>query len=418
MLGRKSEPISENVESLRGFDAFDLQLGDIMRGERATMGKSLLDVQRELKIKANYIAAVENSDPSVFETPGFIAGYVRSYARYLGMDPEWAYDRFCAESGFAGVEGLSGATNAKAIARGKANAKAGSDDSFNRPMAPYIPSGPSLLSQVEPGAIGSVAVLAGLIGLIGYGGWFVLQEVQRVSFAPVDQSPGLVADVSGVGGVDGDADLIAAANTAGSDIDTNLAAPTLESFDRLYRPQALEAPVLTARDGPIASLDPRTTGTFAEDIAQRQASRPASVEPGGVPAPIAPTTPVQVTQAVSPDVMVFAVRPAWVRIASADGTVIFEKILDAGESYTLPQSDAEPLLRAGNSGSLYFNVQGKTFGPAGSGTSVVKSVALGIDAIKSNYVQADLGADPDLAEVMTAMAEAATLPLDDNGASE
>ncbi len=61
-----------------------------MRGERATMGKTLLDVQRELKIKAAYIAAIENADPSAFETPGFIAGYVRSYARYLGMDPEWA----------------------------------------------------------------------------------------------------------------------------------------------------------------------------------------------------------------------------------------------------------------------------------------------------------------------------------------
>jgi len=33
----------------KGFDAFELRLGDIMRGERATMGKSLLDVQRELK---------------------------------------------------------------------------------------------------------------------------------------------------------------------------------------------------------------------------------------------------------------------------------------------------------------------------------------------------------------------------------
>ncbi len=59
-----------------------------MRGERATMGKSLLDVQRELRIKAAYIAAIENRDPSAFDTPGFIAGYVRSYARYLGMDPD------------------------------------------------------------------------------------------------------------------------------------------------------------------------------------------------------------------------------------------------------------------------------------------------------------------------------------------
>ena len=75
----------------KGFDDFDLRLGDIMRGERATMGKSLLDVQRELKIKATYIAAIENADPTAFESPGFIAGYVRSYARYLGLDADWAY---------------------------------------------------------------------------------------------------------------------------------------------------------------------------------------------------------------------------------------------------------------------------------------------------------------------------------------
>ena len=53
------------------------------------MGKSLLDVQRELKIKAAYISAIENSDPTAFEIPGFVAGYVRSYARYLNLDPEW-----------------------------------------------------------------------------------------------------------------------------------------------------------------------------------------------------------------------------------------------------------------------------------------------------------------------------------------
>jgi glycosyltransferase involved in cell wall biosynthesis len=88
MIGRGFWRIkaTEEVEA-KGFDAFELRLGDLMRGERATMGKSLLDVQRELKIKASYIAAIENCDPSAFDTPGFIAGYVRSYARYLNIDP-------------------------------------------------------------------------------------------------------------------------------------------------------------------------------------------------------------------------------------------------------------------------------------------------------------------------------------------
>ena len=88
MIGRSDTPPERPAAKPKGFDDFDLRLGDVMRGERATMGKSLLDVQRELKIKAAYIAAIENADPSAFETQGFVAGYVRSYARYLGLDPE------------------------------------------------------------------------------------------------------------------------------------------------------------------------------------------------------------------------------------------------------------------------------------------------------------------------------------------
>src|SRR5574343_1936567 len=91
MIGRRFRSAAPEVEGPKGFDDFDMRLGDLMRGERATMGKSLLDVQRDLKIKATYIAAIENCDVSAFETPGFIAGFVRSYARYLGMDPDHAF---------------------------------------------------------------------------------------------------------------------------------------------------------------------------------------------------------------------------------------------------------------------------------------------------------------------------------------
>ena len=94
-----------------GFDDFDVRLGDLMRGERATLGKSLLDVQRDLKIKASYIAAIENADISAFDSPGFIAGFVRSYARYLGMDPDHAFERFCREANFEVAHGMSAAAS-------------------------------------------------------------------------------------------------------------------------------------------------------------------------------------------------------------------------------------------------------------------------------------------------------------------
>ena len=111
MIGRRFKTPASEADKPKGFDDFELRLGDLMRGERATLGKSLLDIQRELKIKATFIAAIENADVSAFETPGFIAGNVRSYARYLGMDPDWAFAKFCREANFQVAHGMSAAAS-------------------------------------------------------------------------------------------------------------------------------------------------------------------------------------------------------------------------------------------------------------------------------------------------------------------
>ncbi|MDG1969789.1 MAG: helix-turn-helix domain-containing protein [Paracoccaceae bacterium] len=84
----------EHHPEMKGFDSYELTLGDELRGERASKGKSLLDVQRDLRIRADYIDAIENSDASAFPFAGFAAGYVRSYARYLDIDPDDVYRRF------------------------------------------------------------------------------------------------------------------------------------------------------------------------------------------------------------------------------------------------------------------------------------------------------------------------------------
>ena len=115
MIGRRAKPSTVEADKPKGFDDFELRLGDLMRGERATLGKSLLDVQRELKIKASYIAAIENADISAFDSPGFIAGFVRSYARYLGMDPDHAFAKFCREANFQVAHGMSQAASSASM---------------------------------------------------------------------------------------------------------------------------------------------------------------------------------------------------------------------------------------------------------------------------------------------------------------
>ena len=386
----------------------DTRLGDMMRGERATMGKSLLDVQRELRIRASYVAAIENCDISAFDTPSFIAGYVRSYARYLGMDPDWTFRRFCAESGFQPTHGMTAqASGPKPMRRPSDPAEA-----LANPKALFIPQQESFWSSVEPRAIGAVLVLVALIVGLGYAGWSVLQEVQRVTLTPADDAPGIVTALDPAQGAGMTSPTLETGDT--SALAQNLPQP--EALDRLYRPQILQAPVMTARDGPIAAIDPGLTESGTADDATALAATGA---PGAVPL-AAMTAATTVAQAMevgpqlpaaqmavrtvaldAPPLELLASRPAWVRVTTADGTVLLEKIMDAGERFALPALEQPPLLRTGNSGAVYFAVNGRTYGPAAPGAQVVKNIELAPSSLTSKYAFADLSKDPELAEMIS-----------------
>ena len=84
----------------RGFDSYDFKLGDLLRGERATLGLSLMDVQRALKINVEIISAIERCEISNDQDSVFIPGYVKSYAKFLNLDPDWVLERFCEETDY------------------------------------------------------------------------------------------------------------------------------------------------------------------------------------------------------------------------------------------------------------------------------------------------------------------------------
>ena len=86
---------------LRRFDEYEQKLGDMLRGKRAEKGRSLLKIEEELGIRRYMIVAIEKCDPTAFENPYFVPSHVRSYARYLGLDPERVYKQFCEESSFS-----------------------------------------------------------------------------------------------------------------------------------------------------------------------------------------------------------------------------------------------------------------------------------------------------------------------------
>lgn len=421
----------------KGFDAFELRLGDLMRGERATMGKSLLDVQRELKIKAAYIAAIENADPTAFDTPGFIAGYVRSYARYLNMDPDWAFETFCRESGFSTAHGMSpGASVTRPVREEKAAGPGLGKDIFALQGGPFLPESPGWFTNLEPRAIGSVLVLVALLSGLGYGGWLVLREVQKVTFAPVEQPPTVVAEVDPLAEASG--------TSAASDQFASIEVPSAEALDRLYRPEALEVPVLVPRDGPIAALDPAAVGTITPSPAaaaptpatpaepmiaglSRITPPAAGAVPFGPPMPegsvagvddvlagllVQPTSAdpdaVQVTTGPAPSLELVAIREAWVRVNAPDGSVIFEGILGEGDTFAVPATEEPATLRVGESGALFMAVNGVPYGPVGPDGQVTSNVPLSAEAITSSYAAADLTQDEVLADYV-AVASAAQI---------
>ncbi len=382
MIGRRSQRESKDDIEVRpkGYDDYEVRLGDMMRGERATMGKSLLDVQRELRIKANYIAAIEDSDPEAFDTPGFIAGYVRSYARYLGMNPDETFAAFCKESGFEVAHGMSAEASVVRKPAGGLPARGPMGrDPFMSPNTPYIPGRESLVSQIEPRAIGSSLVLLSLICGIGYGGWAVLNKIQQVQVSPVEQAPVVLSDLDplDVARSDGSSDEVAAVQT-----------PSADALDRLYRPQALDLPVLVARDAPISTLDPRSVGTFLPP-------EPLQFEVAEVHTVERPTLP-QVVEELDTTLKIVAVDPAWMRVTAADGSIIFEGTLgtvEQGSTFEVPLTEEPPLLRAGASGSVYFSMNGEHFGPVGNPGTVAKGVVLSKDAVADRYDIADLEAE-------------------------
>ena len=244
--------------------------------------------------------------------------------------------------------------------------------------------------RLDPGALGSASVMIALIMGLGYGGWSVLQELQRVNVVPVEATPSLIAQIDPLDG---------ALTRIESNTPAEATTPSMDALDRLYRPQALDVPVMTPRDGPIAGINPDSLGPIIATTAPNLGV-PSLSAGQPITTPQALPGQVQVVADAAPGVSLLAVSPAWVRVRASDGTVLLEKIMEAGERYVLPATEEPPVLRAGASGSVFFVIDGQAFGPAGAPGSVANNITLGVEQLRERYTVADLTTRPDLAAIV------------------
>lgn len=64
------------------------EAGERLRAARVGKGLSVDDVAAGLKVPARYIDAIENNDAAALPETAFVRGYVRGYARMVGLEPE------------------------------------------------------------------------------------------------------------------------------------------------------------------------------------------------------------------------------------------------------------------------------------------------------------------------------------------
>lgn len=78
------------------------QLGDTLRERRMALGVSLLQAEEATRIRAKLLESLENGEYDRLPNPGYVRGYVTSYASFLELDSVALLAMYRAETGAGG----------------------------------------------------------------------------------------------------------------------------------------------------------------------------------------------------------------------------------------------------------------------------------------------------------------------------
>ncbi|MEI6419371.1 MAG: helix-turn-helix domain-containing protein [Sphingomonadales bacterium] len=256
-------------------------LGAMLAAARARTGKDLADIAQETRVPLRHLRALEADDHAALPALPYATGFVRAFARAVGLDGDAMAQQFRGET----------------------------------QLAPHEPA-PEMAVQLEQRRLPSGAVVIGSAGVI-------------------------VALLVGLGLYGSGA------------FDPPPAAP-------LAAVPVASAPVTP----PPATATPAPALTPADAVAS---NLPAAAPPVAA----APTAPA------AGAVVITARQDAWVRIYDRfTGRRVFQGIMTAGQSFAVPATEANLLLRTGRAGALVLSVDGKALPALGGPVQTVDRVPL------------------------------------------
>jgi cytoskeleton protein RodZ len=352
-------------------------VGELLRARREQLELDLDTVGEQLRIRPAYLAALEQGRIEDLPGPAYALGFVRAYANHLGLDGDRVLARYKADT---------------------ADVHARPDLSLPVPLAERsLPGGP-------------IVLVALILALCGYGTWYYLStgersRPERVAAVPAELKPAPApSPATSPGATPKPTSPGAEPEATASSKPGPPPAPSPEP-----RQVADAPPPDSPPPGPAASLVPtvpapalsggRPGATGAPDPIVFPGSSP--VPPGGASAqpPAAPpsttafavappsssaqptaTAPAPGTPGGDRRVAIRALADCWIQVRTSDQTVVFSRVLKAGEIYHVPGRSGLS-LRTGNAGALAIEVDGKTAPSIGPIGTLRRNVALDPEAL-------------------------------------
>lgn len=290
------------------------RVGAGLKDVRERLGWKLPDLAERIRIRLVFLAAIESGDLSSLPGTAYRAGFVRSYAQALGLDGEEILQRF-RDTG-----------------------------QIDAPEKNEI----KLLMPVPDRGVpkGALIFIAFIVAVGGYGLWYYHTEQTRKVAQNVLHIPTKLQPLA--------------------------APPTVTPSPSLtgVKPEAAKAPASAAAATP-STPPPASAPASSSVAAPVNTSSAVATAPAATPEASTPPSSVPTTTGM----VITATQPSWIQVTTSDGTILFSKVLNAGQSWAVPHM-ANLKMTTGNAGGTVISVDGKPEQPLGAEGTVLHGYQL------------------------------------------
>ena len=342
-------------------------LGRALRRARLSHGYAISDVAETLRIRPEYLDALEEGDHAKLPGRVYAIGFVRTYSSFLGLDSAVAIERFKSEA-------------------------------VTLDHAHLQPPTPPPEGRVPGGALLFVSLVS---AVVLYGGWWIMSAEERRLPEIVAEVPDRLQRLVDVFAQARDAVIVrlprSEPSTAVGPGAASAAAPGVPPMPAVAPPQATPL-AQPASPLPVASLpdarsneESESAELADEDESARPAPeyvRPTASAPTSSASPRITIAALPATVSTSPGdagasrIQLRAREENWIQVRDGTNAPVMTRVLKPGDVLKVPDRNGLTLM-TGNAGGLDVLVDGEPVPSLGAPGQVRRNVALDAEKLKA-----------------------------------